>query len=313
VEQTTQESPQQDVQNSSAVFPYFTLAVGVLCTAATFGFWFLEDRQLWDYCKYCGYYDAFSIWGGAYWAYITSCFVHANIIHLFFNLYWLFILGKTMELEIGWRKTCLFFTGSAFVSSGFQFMISENTGIGLSGVLYAVAGYIWAARSTSVLFQQILTRNLFNQFIVWSILCIVLTQLGEWEVGNAAHVSGLVFGFAAAGAFALKRFRGVSLAGLAVGLILAVVPMFWFPTSLAWLYFKGYHAYEANQYDHAVSWYSKAIEKDSENASAYFNRSLAYKMLGNQQQADDDLAKAYQLDPSFKDDEESQEDSEAKD
>lgn len=313
MEQTTQESPQQDVQNSSAVFPYFTLVLGILCVIATFGSWYMETYELWDYYEFCGYSDAYSIWGGAYWAYITSCFVHIDIVHLVLNLYVLFILGKAMELEIGWRKMCLFFLCSAFVSSGFEFIFSKDTGVGISGVLYGLVGYIWIARHKSILFEQTLTPRFYKQLIGWFLFGFVLTKYGGWNIGNIAHLSGLLFGFAAASAFVMKRRQAICIAGLVAGFILAVVPMFWFPTSADWLIFKGDEAYESKLYNEAIGWYSKAIKRDPEDAWAYYSRSLAYEELGDRLNARLDLWEAYRLDPSLEDEEESQEDSEAKD
>ena len=113
-------------------FPLTMLLIAV-CVGIYAGTLFIED---WD----GGYYSADSIWEGTYWAYITSCFVHFDILHILFNLYWLFMLGQLIETEIGSFKMILIVFLSCIVTSGFQFLFTEDTGIGFSGVLYSFVG-----------------------------------------------------------------------------------------------------------------------------------------------------------------------------
>ena len=62
-------------------------------------------------------------------------------------------------------------------------------------MVYAFFGYTLAARKRDPLFALFLSRDTIMWMLGWLVLCIVLTQTGEWNVGNAAHVAGLVFGF----------------------------------------------------------------------------------------------------------------------
>jgi membrane associated rhomboid family serine protease len=38
-----------------------------------------------------GISDGFQVFGGDYWTLVTSIFVHIGVLHLLFNVYWLYI------------------------------------------------------------------------------------------------------------------------------------------------------------------------------------------------------------------------------
>lgn len=289
-------------QDSSGPFPYFTILLGALCVIVSFGIWSINETDSWQQYEKWGYYSSESIWNGAYWAYITSCFIHSDLIHLVFNVYWLFTLGKYLEPEIGLRKIVLLFICLAVISSGFEFWLSEETGVGMSGVLYGLFGFMWVARSRYPIFRQIVTLSLAKLFIGWLVLCYVLTYLKIWDVGNMAHLSGLISGLLIGVILTHKKFLAVSFPILAGLMFLAITPMFWFPSSLDWVCFKAYTSQDKKHNGEALKWYSKAIQMDSENAWAYYNRSVLYKTIGDKAKAAEDYKKAVILDPSFAED-----------
>ena len=89
-----------------------------------------------------GLFSAHEIFQGRWIALITSAFVHLEIMHIFFNMYWLYFLGPVVEKEFGSVNFLAFIIGTAFVSSGWQ-MMGGTTGIGFSGVGYAMIGFGW--------------------------------------------------------------------------------------------------------------------------------------------------------------------------
>ena len=58
--------------------------------------------------------------------------------------------------------------------------------------------------------------------------------------------------------------------------------------------------YRSRQYDEAISEYNKAIELDSDYASAYYNRGNAFASLKKFEQAKKDLLKAVELNPALR-------------
>jgi tetratricopeptide (TPR) repeat protein len=61
----------------------------------------------------------------------------------------------------------------------------------------------------------------------------------------------------------------------------------------------GKYYLKKGKYDHAIKNFDEAIRIDPTHAQTYYNRSLTYRALGETADADADLAKARQLDPSI--------------
>jgi rhomboid protease GluP len=145
----------------------------------------------------------------------------------------------------------------------------------------------------------VLTPRTIQVFVVWLVGCAVATYLNVWEVGNAAHVTGLLFGAGVAGAFAFEFRPRLMRAGLAALVVGSIIPLFWCPWSVAWLCHKAYKAHTAKRYAVALDRYTDIIRLDPTNAWAYLNRSSAYLALGQSENAQADWQRAHELDASI--------------
>src|SRR5450432_2538036 len=76
------------------------------------------------------------------WRLLTSVLLHANLIHLLFNVYWLWIFGTLVEDVYGHGRTLAFFVIVAVGSSAAEYAFLSG-GIGLSGVGYGLFGLLW--------------------------------------------------------------------------------------------------------------------------------------------------------------------------
>lgn len=246
-----------------------------------------------------GYVPADAIWRGSYWGLITSAFVHIELWHVAFNVYWLWTLGRLMEKEIGSVAFLAFFVVSAFVSSSFQLALTDTTGIGESGVGYAIFGFMWLTRGKYPSFAKVLDDRAVKIFIVWLIGCLFATAFKIWTVGNEAHVAGLLFGMAVAGALSLRYRTSLTLSALILLVSAAVSLTFWCPWSITWLSTKAYDAQVSGRYPEALQRYSEILQRDPKSAWAYLNRSGVYSALGKFTEAAADLKKATELDPSL--------------
>ncbi|MCB9769096.1 MAG: rhomboid family intramembrane serine protease [Candidatus Omnitrophica bacterium] len=264
-------------------------------------FGLLQDTEIdsWEEAAKFGHYSARAIWDGAYWALITSAFVHYEVWHLIFNVYWLWKLGSEMEKTIGSIRYLVFILVAAFVSSSFQLAVSDDTGIGFSGVGYGIFGFMWLSRDRYPSFKKVLDSQIVSLFLVWLVFCFVITKLGIWQVGNAAHLSGLIFGGLVAFAFTVKSYRRLSQAGLIALIALSWVPLFWCPWSTTWLGKEAYAAHSEGRYEEALDYYNRIIKKDPYNAWAYSNRADINRRLGKYVDALRDERKAAELDPSY--------------
>jgi rhomboid protease GluP len=246
-----------------------------------------------------GCLPATSIRNGAIWGLITCAFVHMALWHVAFNMYWLWVLGSRMERAIGSSRFLAFVLMTAFVSSSVQLAVSDQTGIGASGFVYGIFGFMWVARDRYPTFNEVLNQQTINVFVIWLFGCLAATYLKIWDVGNAAHFSGIIFGAAVANYFIVGYRRTGTLAGLAGMVLFCIISLFWCPWSVTWLSQKAYAAHVAAQYDRARDLYSRIIQIDPKNAWAYQNRSAVFDSLGKDEEARHDLEAARKIDPSI--------------
>jgi GlpG protein len=148
---------------------------------------------------------------GQVWRLITPVFIHFGIMHLLFNLYAFYNLGGVLEAVRGSRWLLVFFILSGIASNVCQYVADYATGGalnwfgGLSGVLYALFGYLWMRSRYSPLPGIHLHPDVVIMMIIWLFLCMT-GALGQ--IANTAHVSGLLFGMAVGIApYLLRRWR----------------------------------------------------------------------------------------------------------
>lgn len=126
------------------------------------------------------------------WRYITHSLVHLSHLHILFNLSWFWIFGGMIERRFGPVKLLSLYLLSAFISGYVQNMVSGPAFFGLSGVVYAVLGYVLVRdKFNKTLFD--LPEGFFTMLLVGIGLGFISPFFGV-EMGNAAHISGLILG-----------------------------------------------------------------------------------------------------------------------
>ncbi len=173
-------------------------------------------------------------WGDPKWKFLSTCFIHDPVMlyHLIFNMMWLYQLGPLMERGLGSLKFLIFVIVTGYVSSSLQTSI-EGPGIGLSGVVYALAGFMWTAWPRWTGFLENFNGRTVKFMIFWQLICFLMAIFNAGSIGNTAHVSGMGFG-ALIGLWACwgnKRGAKWLAASLAVATI-GILVSFWSPWSL---------------------------------------------------------------------------------
>ncbi len=236
-----------------------------------------------------GWRDAHAIWDGQWWPLATTAFLHYEVWHLAFNIYWLWVLGGRLELIIGSKKFLAFILGAAFFSSAMQLAFSSNTGIGFSGVGYAIFGLMWFSRATHPEFSAALSPGTCQLFIVWMFGCMFMTWAGDVRIGNAAHFSGLVFGVIASPLLTRPGWRRPAMTALTLCLLFAAVTLVWAPWNSDWLGYQGYRAHMKGEYQQAIDLYAAALSRDSRSDWLRENLELARQALEENDRADSPL------------------------
>jgi membrane associated rhomboid family serine protease len=277
-------------------FPILTLLTCAVCISVFIGInqegqpYSLEALERW------GAYSANKIYSGAVWGLLTSVFVHVEIWHIAFNLYWLWVLGSRFERVAGWRRWLGFFLAAAFISSGAQFAFSGETGIGASGVGYALFGLLWITRKQFPTFEKVLDPRTILMFLAWLVACLLLTMSGAWTVGNAAHFAGLLFG-AGVGAWVVwPKYKPYLKAGFAILALIATVPLVWAPWSAEWNSWAATRAYARGDFPAALRFYQRSLRLGQDKLWCLHNMALTYHVMGDKAHYEETLKQVRELD-----------------
>jgi GlpG protein len=138
---------------------------------------------------------------------ISPIFLHFGLLHLVFNCLWLGLLGAKIETHMGSIHLLLIVLVSGVASNMSQYYWSGTVYFGgMSGVIYALLGYLWIKHMIAPQYYAPLPSGLMGFMVGWLVLCMtgVLEVALGIGVANAAHLSGLVAGLLMGLVFALK-------------------------------------------------------------------------------------------------------------
>lgn len=243
----------------------FCIASIVLCIGIN-----LENNQAtWEIYGKWGAPSPSDTVNGKFWGLITSNFLHIEIWHIFFNLYWFWLFGKLIEFTEGMVFLVVLVLSAALVSSLSEYSFAEASGIGLSGVVYAMFGYLWIKGRTDDRYRDSLEQRTIYLFIIWLFVCIILTWTDTLNVGNAAHFGGLAWGmlFAFMAQYGKwpQFFSWLGLVSLLTILIYRSV------FSTAYLSQKAYTLHLQSKFTEATQVYKQILKRDPVNEFALGN------------------------------------------
>lgn len=129
---------------------------------------------------------------GEVWRLVTPALLHGDALHLVFNMLWLLQFGGVIERTEGTFYLAALFLVSAALSNTAQYMVSGPHFVGMSGVVYALFGYIWGMSRYSNTVRYGVPPQTSRVMFIWLLLCIFIIP----GVANTAHVVGLLVGIA---------------------------------------------------------------------------------------------------------------------
>ncbi|HEY0946270.1 MAG TPA: rhomboid family intramembrane serine protease [Opitutaceae bacterium] len=266
------------------------ITIALATTAVLWTFWILQSGADDFEWRRFGISNGYEVFSGDYWTLLSSLFAHVDPLHLLFNVYWLYLLGGYAEEHYGRRFYILLVLISGFCASTLELSFTGSTGVGLSGVLYAIFGFLWGETLFTKVPIEVLPKPRVWLFLAWLLFCIGLTESGVMAIGNVAHFTGLVIGLSTAFARSSRRLAARLLIPGVVGF--CGVAIFYSPWSYVWLASRAIRAHEAGKWADAERYYSSILEREPNAGWALENRGNIRIYLGRESEGNADLSLA---------------------
>jgi GlpG protein len=143
---------------------------------------------------------------GELWRLFTPTLLHSDILHLFFNMIWLLLLGTQIEARLGSMRYILLMLIAGILSNTLQYLMTGPNFIGFSGIVCAMATYIKARQQVAPweAYQMSSGTFLFICFFVGllAVLSLVTFFLEVFQnasfpisIANTAHLVGALVGY----------------------------------------------------------------------------------------------------------------------
>lgn len=126
------------------------------------------------------------------WIVITHMFLHADVSHIFYNMFALALFGTILERIIEWKRFLILYFTSGIVAA-FGAIIFYSASLGASGAIFGVLGALAALRPRMTVFIGYVPMPMVFAAGVWAFLDLVGFFVPS-GIANAAHLFGLGFG-----------------------------------------------------------------------------------------------------------------------
>jgi len=139
--------------------------------------------------------------GQRLWTFITASFLHGSFLHLGSNMYFLWVVGQSLEDAQGkfWFIGLYLFCGLA--AGMVSVMLRTGSTIPSIGASSAIAGLfsmyiLWFPKASLTFMFYIYQKKLAVHwyFGIWFVLNILGMALGDQGIDYWAHIGGITFG-----------------------------------------------------------------------------------------------------------------------
>jgi len=133
------------------------------------------------------------------WILITHMFLHANGIHILFNMMVLFFFGPELERRIGGKKfLAVYFSSGLVAALGYSFwtliVLGKNIpAVGASGALMGIFACLAILAPDITVYVYFIPMKITYALIFFALLDLYLSSSGDL-IAHSAHLSGVVAG-----------------------------------------------------------------------------------------------------------------------
>ena len=150
-----------------------------------------------------------------YFNFLSSMFMHGDIMHIFGNMMFLFIFGDNLENLLGHIRYVVFYLVCGIAAASAQILMGPDSIIPMLGASGAISGVLGGylllfpnKPVKAIIFNFLTTVPAYVDLGIWIVYQLVigyLTPSGGGGVAYAAHIGGFVAGLVLIKVFAIGR------------------------------------------------------------------------------------------------------------
>lgn len=143
------------------------------------------------------------------WQFLTYMFLHANLTHIFFNMFTLFLFGPRIEYTLGKKRFLAFYLACGVGSAIFYLVLnlsSPHLLIGASGAVVGVLTAFGLLYPTEIIFIYGLPMPALVAVVLFASLEFLLgLSAPQSPVAHLGHAGGALTAFCLIKGFGLKK------------------------------------------------------------------------------------------------------------
>jgi len=150
-----------------------------------------------------------------YFNFLSSMFMHGDIMHIFGNMLFLWIFGDNLENLLGHLRFAVFYLVCGFAAALAQVVMEPSSAIPMLGASGAISGVLGGylvlfpkREVRAIIFNFLTTVPAFVALGLWigyQILLGFLAPAGQGGVAYTAHIGGFIAGVVLVKVFAIGR------------------------------------------------------------------------------------------------------------
>jgi membrane associated rhomboid family serine protease len=176
--------------------------------------------------------DAPDLYNGGWWRLVTTMFLHANVLHIGFNMLALYLIGTPVEQYLGRARYIGLYFVSGLAGSAGALLQTPGITVGASGAIFGILGAM-------LILEWQITGRLAGQAMTWIAINLAIS-FGFAGISWGGHIGGLIGGILVTLAYAHWRGGRAQYGQLGLGGVLGLVIVAAASVAIAYWRVRGY-------------------------------------------------------------------------
>jgi len=163
----------------------------LICILSSFLIW-ITNTEYWSFL----FFSTDSFLSGRFWTVFTTLFIHADILHLFGNMLFLYVFGNTLENIVNSKNMLLTFFAGGIVTCflGIPFYDTETYLVGASAAIFTLAAAVMLIKPLEFSWLFLMTPTGLVAILYFLYNIIAVYQGSSGGVAYVSHIIGFLIG-----------------------------------------------------------------------------------------------------------------------